>query len=108
MPEPTIEVNYEVLASKASELERVKAGLDAWRHGTQITGRFASVGDSDLEEELKSFHGGWRDGVDEIEKNLEGAITLLKTASEQYRGADQSVADAAAKMGGAAPAAGGG
>jgi hypothetical protein len=105
--EPTIEVDYGVLASKVCELERIKAGLEAWKHGNQVTGRFGAVGDHSLEDELNSFHGGWRDGVDEIHKSLEGAIALLKTACEQYRGADQCIADAAGKMGGKAPAGGG-
>src|SRR5258708_19545222 len=98
MAEPTIEADYDVLAAKASELERIKAGLDAWRHGTQVTGMFAAVGDGGLQDQLGSFHDGWRDGVDEIEKNLDGAVALLKSAAEGYRTADQNVAGAAGRI----------
>lgn len=97
MPEPTIEVDYGVLAAKMSELQRIKAGLDAWQSGNRVTGMFGSVGDTGLEDELTSFHGGWHDGVDEIEKNLDGAIGVLKAACEQYRCADQSVANSTGK-----------
>jgi hypothetical protein len=99
MPEPTIEVDYGVLAAKVSELQRIKAGLDAWQSGNRVTGMFGAVGDSGLEDELNSFHGGWHDGVDEIGKNLDGAIGFLRSACEQYRCADDSVARSTGKGG---------
>jgi hypothetical protein len=95
---PEIHVDPDKLEHKVRELQSVKDGIHSWRKGTSITGMFAAVGHGDLENQLHHFHHGWHDGMDEIEKSLDGAPATLRAAIETYRTADQKLGETASKL----------
>jgi len=90
---PTIHVDLDKLEERAHELQSIQNGVRGWDDQSSIRSRFGAVGHGELHDELDHFCGGWRDGIDAIRKNLDGAIKALTGAVDQYRTADKSVTD---------------
>lgn len=83
-------VDVEGLAALSGGLRSSVAGLDGTRGMVDAVG--SAVGSSDVLDALEGFERHWRDGREQIRKNVDACSDALDEAARAYRDTDEQLA----------------
>lgn len=87
---PDLVVDVDALDTFSGQLESIRTRMNAARDWThQYDGQ---MGASQVEDALHSFSSGWKDGRSEIDGSLSALSQMLSNSAENFRKADQGLA----------------